>query len=668
MKIRLELTIALFLTLQFGYILASPIDKEIAKKVAISFMNSKVGSSMIVKNVIIEDLNGQISFYVVNFQTGGWVMVSADNSAVPVLSYSLYGEYKLEDEKPAAFTELTNSYKEQIANSKSFESSKIELSSKWETLISGNNHSTMKLYIPGDQLLDVHGRGHVQWRQGTNNSGGCTPSYNAFCPNKDCESNCDENALVGCGAVAMGQIMWYWQWPLSSSYRTYDWALMPPEILNTTPIPEGNEIANLLRDIGREDAADMFYWCVGTWTTVNKIEEAFKNKFNYKSAKKHVKEDWKYGSAWGDLLRSEIDNERPVFYRGDSRSDLFAKHFFVIDGYDEDDSDFFWFNFGHGGQPYNNSRHYLNDITPSSFDWTKNQMAVVGISPTYNEFAPNNVNIFDVPYSIVSNIISEEAQQDIVLPATGKELTIENGGELNLIAGNSITINPGFHAKPGSQFTAHINPDYANKMDISVPTWYNAFTPNGDGYNDELCFDVENANSWEFEAFDRNGTPIFQSAGTIADNNAYVWDGSGANCTETYACAIRFKNNYGRSLENKYMVMVICDLKTSKVSNDSITLRDAKSESLKTNTQNTNNEFLFTAYPNPTNGILNLRFSDLQEINLKIYNAQGIICFQNFNIKQTAYNIDMSAYANGIYVISVEVDNRVLTQKIILKK
>jgi len=128
----------LFLTLHLGYILANPIDKETAKKVAVNFMNSKVASSMIVKNVITEDLNGQISFYVVNFQTGGWVMVSADNSAVPVLGYNLFGEYKIEDEKPEAFIELTTSYKEQITISKNLKSSNLEIISKWEKLLSEN--------------------------------------------------------------------------------------------------------------------------------------------------------------------------------------------------------------------------------------------------------------------------------------------------------------------------------------------------------------------------------------------------------------------------------------------------------------------------------------------------------------------------------------------------
>lgn len=89
-----KIKLLFFLILSTGIILANPIDKETAKKVAINFMSNRISTSLTVKNVITEELNGQISFYVVNFLEGGWAMVSADNSAVPVLSFNLSSEYK----------------------------------------------------------------------------------------------------------------------------------------------------------------------------------------------------------------------------------------------------------------------------------------------------------------------------------------------------------------------------------------------------------------------------------------------------------------------------------------------------------------------------------------------------------------------------------------------
>lgn len=659
-----KIKLLIFLILSTEIILASPIDKETAKKVAVNFMSNKINTSLIVKNVVTEELNGQISFYVVNFLEGGWAMVSADNSAIPVLSYNLSGEYKLEDEKPESFIELTTNYKEQIASSKLLKSANADISTKWNKLLSESKLKPLKSYTPGSPLLDVSGRGHVQWSQDKNNDGGCSPSYNAYCPTGS-GSSCDcDRKPTGCGAVVMGQIMWYWQWPQNSSYRTYNWGLMPDELTNSSTTAEGEEVARLLKDCG--DASDMTYWCSGSWTTVNKIEDAFKDKFNYKGIKKHVKNDWDYGSAWQDLLRSEIDNERPVFYRGDKSDLSTSKHFFVLDGYDASDPDYFHFNFGWGypGNTYNTSFQYLNDITPGSHAYNKNQMAIVGISPTYTELAPDDVNIFDVSYSSVTGFRNEEAQQDITLPSTGKGLTIENGGELILTAGNSITLKPGFHAKAGSKFTAQINTNFTEEMDISVSKWINAFSPNNDGINDVLRFEVSNADSYEFQVYDRNNVKMYQSAGLINDNIAEVWDGKGAygdSKYENYACIIRFKNNYGRSVENGYIISVgdnrNASLKSGQIST-------AVEGSLVRADDNNS----FEIYPNPSEGISKLKFSGQFVNSIKVYDVQSALRYQAFDISQSEFILDISSFSDGVYFISAEFDNQVITKRLILQK
>ncbi len=663
-----KIKLLVFLIISKGIILASPINKEIAKKVAISFMSSKIRTSLVVKNVVIEELNGQISFYVVNFLEGGWAMVSADNSAIPILSYNLYGEYNLKDEKPKAFINLTTSYKEQIESAKSLKSTSVEISTKWNNLLHKNKSKSSKSYIIDSTLLNVTGRGHVKWSQDKNNSGGCFPSYNAYCPTGS-GGNCDcDRKPVGCGAVAMGQIMWYWQWPQSSSYRRYNWELMPDELTNYSTTLEGNEVAHLLRDCG--DASNMTYLCLGSWTTVNKIEKAFKNKFNYKGVKKHVRNDWKYGSAWLDLLRSEIDNGRPVFYRGD-KCDLCAdKHFFVLDGYDTMDPDYFWCNFGWGypSNSYNTSRQYLNNITPGDHEYNKNQMAIVGISPTYPEIAPGNVNVFDVPYSSVSGKKNEKAQQNIGLPANGKQIVVKNGGELTLIAGKSIILKSGFHAKIGSKFIAKINPNYTQEMDIKVSGWPNVFTPNGDGINDTLFFIVKNANSWEFSAINRYNKIVFQSAGSINGNKVCVWDGSGSHSGYVYRCIIRFKNNYGRVAENDYMVHVFGNKRSISKYDDSFFYKYSKVKDDNVNLLSLHKETSFTAVPNPCNDFINLKFSDDSSKNIKVYNFQGVLCFQASDIKSSNFRINMNGQVNGLYIISVNVDNKILTKKIILEK
>lgn len=535
----------------FCKLLSSSIDSTAAKMVAVNFLRARCIGPNTIMDLVFEEQNGQTTFYVVNFVEGGWVMVSASDNTVPVLCYSLIGTYRIADEKPEAFSYLINSYKERIINSFNRLTKSFEVSQKWQDLLNKSSEESAKSYTPGNQLLNVPGRGHVRWNQSFNWSGTCTPCYNAFFPTGECIC---PNVPAGCGPVAMGQIMWYWRWPEASAFRTYDWENMPQFITKFTNQTKANNIALLLDDIGNR--VNVWELCGGTMSTVNNIEESFNDDFGYEVARKYIKTDWQYGSAWKDLLRSEIDNGRPILYRGDKSDWSTSKHIFVLDGYDSSDPDYFWFNFGWAywdNESYNVSRHYLNDIIPDDKDFTDNQMAVVGISPTFTEIAPDEVNITNVTYTYVIGTKSEDAQQNISLPGTGMSLTVASGGKYTLTAGNSITLLSGFKVQVGGEFLATINPDYQNEMDISVLSWPNYFVP---GNNEQLCFTIENADSWEFEVFSIGGSCLFQSAGTIGTSTVCVWDGSGISSTGWYTCHIRFKNNFGRDLENTYNVYV----------------------------------------------------------------------------------------------------------------
>lgn len=659
-----KILVSIFLLYLFYPLWATPIDIETAKKVAKNFISQRRNTPNEVLNVVTEKMNGENSFYVVNFHEGGWVIVSSDNSTVPVLAYSIEGTYKLEDQKPEAFIEIIESYKEVIDVSKDNNQSYPQLIQKWDELINYTPLITLKNYAPNTKLLNVPVRGHIKWSQGLNNDAGCEPSYNKFAPLGIYECDCYKHT-VGCGAVAMGQIMWYWQWPLSSNFRTYDWNLMPAELKNTSTIEEGNEVALLLIDCGI--ASNMVYgyetYCYGSWTTVNNIVDALKNNFNYKGAKKHVRSDWNYGNAWGDLLRSEIDNRRPVFYRGDKCDFCDEKHFFVLDGYDSLDPDFFWFNFGWGfpGNYYNISAHYLNNLAPGSHEYNKNQMAIVGISPSY--LIPNNTNIVDLPYTSVTDYKFEAALQNIILPASGKSISVESGGELVFEAGNSIILKNGFHAKKDSKFSAKINPDY-DQMKITVPSWTNTFSSNG------LCFNVYNANSWEFEVFNvfPAGTPAFQSAGTIDGTSVCVWDGSGVPCMEAYPCIIRFKNNYGQTVEKAYMITFLCGSNSTEELDRIEVIDTIEMKNLHSSEEDSFNDLEFRVSPNPNSGFFEIVFLNDFVKNIKIFNTLGVPVYQELNSVNQIVNINLTNSSTGIYLIKVETEKQTITKKVILRK
>ena len=81
------------------------------------------------------------------------------------------------------------------------------------------------------------------------------------------------------------------------------------------------------------------------------------------------------------------------------------------------------------------------------------------------------------------------------------------------------------------------------------------------------------------------------------------------------------------------------------------------------------NEDLFRVYPNPTNGMINVRINNYVGIaNLSLADINGRIVYQvndnNFNIEKA---IDLGNLQSGMYILKVTADNFNFTEKIILK-
>ncbi len=654
----------------------SKIDKKTALTVAQNFMNERQPDRVTtISEVLVEKENDIIVYYIISFKKGGWVMVSADNSTIPVIGYSYDGFIDTNIPKPDAFVEWTNNYKMQILRAKEEKIKSKEAKEKWNRLINSRSSKLKDLqytYTPSTNLLATN-RGTVIWAQDENRNGGCSPSFNKFAPSSD-DSDCDcDHKPIGCGAVAMGQIMWYWQWPNTSSYRSYDWEMMPDTLLNSTEPEEGDEIAHLLHDCA--ESANMNYGCNGSWTTTNNLEDGFKDRFKYKGVEKKVRTSWDYGNAWHDMIRAEIDAGRPVLYRGDKSDLSTAKHFFVCSGYSASSIDEFYFNWGWNGS-YNGFYH-IDDLTPGSHDYNKNQMAIIGISPTCSQ-APANLN--DVSYTTLTTTKHEQARQNITLPASGKTLTVNNGGKLILTAGNTVRLNPGFSATNGSTLKVNFRQVSFGDMGINVPSWYNAFTPNGDGINDELCFDVYNADTWEFEAFDRWGLLTFQSAGTVNNDLACVWDGTGSCSLCAYACIIKFRNSCGEVLDNAYTVTVIGG-----------SAKSASADTIETNKntiynfrQKENIPVLFeqnhihveeivssiklNIYPNPNKGIFSLSLEDnFEPYTLCIYDIVGQEIYHREELSSIEHRINIENKSKGVYLLKVIINNKTITKRIIIQ-
>ena len=681
----------------YYYSVSAPIRIEQAKTVAVNFMSHNGIQGKTVFTVETEMFNGIPVYHIINFNDGGWALVSAENSVVPVLGYGIEGSFYIDEDTPEALIDLLEGYKEEIFYMSSIDSISNEISEQWEALQLPDMSRT---YVPGTRLLNVPGRGEVAWGQAKNNDKGCTPSYNQKCPERDHWWNffdCDcHRALAGCGAVAMAQIMWYWQFP-----KSYDWSLMPTELNNSSTTEQGDAVAQLLKDCG--DKSNMNYGlCTdllsGSWTTTNNIESALR-KFGYPLARKVVKDDQFdiIQQKWNDLIRMEIDAKRPVFYRGD-KSDLSGdKHYFVIDGYDAADFTHFHINWGwtnnNGGQNF----WYLNDLTPGDHNFNKNQMAIIGISPS----CPYSDDIVDVKYTTVTDDKHEIARRSITLPADGKILTVKENGSLTLQAEQKITLKPGFSVENGGYFKAFLEPTGCSPdcNGLQLLNVEKVIKSNGSA---EIAIETRHANSFQFpiilytyEVVNMGIVwyqfPIFYELGQIqGDGRHVIWETSAElfsledaliigyleiynNCGQAVLCEYPINGTPASSMpELPDSITSLTSLyewlhtfpEYANVDGDSFVFNQEKSVTV----SEPDND-IFTIYPNPNNGTFSIKtLQDYLPYNIIIRNDLGQIVYEQKDIKTELTQIDIAAYAHsGFYIIEIYTKQNKMFKKIVIQ-
>lgn len=80
----------------------------------------------------------------------------------------------------------------------------------------------------------------------------------------------------------------------------------------------------------------------------------------------------------------------------------------------------------------------------------------------------------------------------------------------------------------------------------------------------------------------------------------------------------------------------------------------------------------FSITPNPTTdlSVLDIRLGKAADLNVQVVNSVGQVLIEN-NYNQTAggkYELDLSNYANGVYLVRITVDNATHTERLILSK
>ncbi len=77
------------------------------------------------------------------------------------------------------------------------------------------------------------------------------------------------------------------------------------------------------------------------------------------------------------------------------------------------------------------------------------------------------------------------------------------------------------------------------------------------------------------------------------------------------------------------------------------------------------NEIQFKLYPNPTSGNVIVDINAASDISIMLRNSLGQLLINNKIIEQNQAEIDLSSYKSGIYFLRIEIDNQLITRKIL---
>ncbi len=411
---------------------ANPVEIATAQKVAVNFYNRIFTANASTQTLVYTERtsDGQPVYYVFNINFNqGFVIISADDAALPVIGYSNEGPFVM----PVANNNVDFWLKERKSEIIAIREQKLaassEISDKWTAYINNtaekNTHNTMGSVAPLCKTT---------WDQ--------SPYYNAMCPG---------GSVTGCVATAMAQIMYYWKFPavgLSSScyydltsngdqnnygklcayYDTshYAWSAMPLNVSSAN-----KEVAKLMYDCGV--SVNMDYSPSGSGALViggnPSAQYSYVTYFNYDANTIQGAGFTSFTqSGWIALLEKELNNKRPCQYMGTDINN--GGHSWVCDGYNS--SNDFHMNWGWSG--YANGYFAVSTLNPNIYNFTVGLGAIIGIQPWALDVptVTNNVSVkvypnpsngvftFEIPTDLknaqirVYNLLGQEVNTAIV--------------------------------------------------------------------------------------------------------------------------------------------------------------------------------------------------------------------------------------------------------------
>lgn len=308
----------------------------------------------------------------------GFVLVSGDDAAIPIPGYSLTEGIDTTLALPPNLKQWMEGYREQIRLIRRQNLTPLpEIRALWR----GEYGDLRSAREPVEPMLTA------RWDQ--------MDYYNEACP---FDEEYNSRSLVGCVAVAVGQVMRYWEYPVRGvgmhSYehpkygllkadfgaKNYLWNQMPDNL--TSP---NSEVATLLYHLGV--SVNMSYATAEEGgsgaqiaSEVHTIDHpdilvALTAYFGYSSMAKRASRSQYTDTDWQTMMREEMEAGRPVIYGGGGDD---YGHAFVCDGFNGEG--YFHMNWGWSG--IYNGYFLLDALNPLiDFPFNTRHQAIVSLCP-----------------------------------------------------------------------------------------------------------------------------------------------------------------------------------------------------------------------------------------------------------------------------------------------
>ena len=379
---------------------ADPVDVNHAKALGVKFMKTNTAIKSAKADLVYTACadNGQAAFYVFAVQPKGFVIVSADDRAKPILGYSTESNFTtpLPDGLMTFFDNYKAGFTQMFANNDERTGQAV---ADWTSLEQTGKLTVKREVVVGPLLSSI-------WNQ--------TDLYNNMAP-YDPNSIFSQHCKSGCVANTMSQLMRYWEWPSAgtgsygynaySYYGNYGWQqanfeeatyrfeLMPDFLDFASPQAEVDATALLEYHAGV--SVNMGYGPNASGAYSQDVPGALIDHFRY--SPNLILRDMDYYSfdEWENMIYDNLDAGMPLYY---SSSGPDGGHAYVLDGYD----DFYMFHLNWGWAGFDNGYYPIDGfyLTYYSFPW--NHFAIFNMHP--------NPEYYDAPKAVNGDFITPSGE------------------------------------------------------------------------------------------------------------------------------------------------------------------------------------------------------------------------------------------------------------------